>query len=230
MKIRKLLFIALGLAVTVSAGAQSASEIAAAKAMAKQYGYSENDINSMMNGRNGGNQTGNQQSQVQSYPQLNAGRGGKQANPRSASLTGILDPTTGEMAELMIGPDGLPILPEISKKVNENDIFGQDYFKSRGLGVIPSYNAPAPASYILGPGDEVTIDIWGSTVSHVVATIENDGSINMPDQGFTVTPVESLPQLSVMVFVRCGSPMTLYTGSTALAPMPASLPAATTTL
>lgn len=183
MKIRKLLSIALGLAVTVSAGAQSASEIAAAKAMAKQYGYSENDINSMMNGRNGGNQTRNQQSQVQSYPQLNAGRGGRQTNPRSASLPGILDPTTGEMAELMIGPDGLPILPEISKKVDENDIYGQDYFKSRGLGVIPSYNAPAPASYILGPGDEVTIDIWGSTVSHVVATIGNDGSINMPDLG-----------------------------------------------
>lgn len=187
MKIRKLLSIALGLAVAVCAGAQSASEIAAAKAMAKQYGYSENDINSMMNGRNGGNQTGNQngnqQSQVQSYPQLNAGKVTKQTGPRSASLTGIFDPTTGEMAELMIGPDGLPIEPEETKKFDENDIYGQDYFKSRGLGVIPSYNAPAPASYILGPGDEVTIDIWGSTVSHVVATIENDGSINLPDLG-----------------------------------------------
>ena len=183
MKIAKILSVALGIATTFSAVAQSASEIAAAKAMAQQYGYSENDINSMMNGRNGGNPAGNQQPQVQSYPQLNASKGAGQASPRSASLTGILDPTTGEMAELRIGPDGLPVYPEMSKKVDENDIYGQDYFKSRGLGVIPSYNAPAPASYILGPGDEVTIDVWGSTVSHVVATIENDGSINMPDLG-----------------------------------------------
>ena len=185
MKIAKILSVALGITVTFSAVAQSASEIAAAKAMAQQYGYSENDVNSMMNGRNGGNQGSmqNQQSQVQSYPQLNTGKDAKKTAPRSASLAGILDPATGEMAELVLGPDGLPVMPEEPREVDENDIFGQEYFKSRGLGIIPSYNAPAPSSYILGPGDEVTIDIWGSTVSHVVATIENDGGINLPDLG-----------------------------------------------
>lgn len=37
--------------------------------------------------------------------------------------------------------------------------------------VLSSAAASAPAAYVLGPGDELLVDIWGATVSHVTATI-----------------------------------------------------------
>ena len=163
MKFRTILSIALGLAVAFSAGAQSASEIAAAKAMARQYGYSDSEINAMMNGR-----------------------GSTMGSPSNQSVTAVkamIDPQTGAVVTPVAQQDVTVVTPEKTVNDSPDAIYGHDFFQSRGLGIIPSYNAPAPASYILGPGDEVTIDIWGSTVSHVVATIGNDGSINMSDLG-----------------------------------------------
>lgn len=65
--------------------------------------------------------------------------------------------------------------------VKRSDIYGHSYLTSTGLSIIPSYNAPVPSAYVLGPGDDLMIDIWGATVSHVTATIGNDGSISVPD-------------------------------------------------
>ncbi len=163
MKIRKILSVALGVVITFNAGAQSASEIAAAKQMAKQYGYSDSEINAMMNGKKG--------------------TSGQTPGQNVTAVKGTIDPQTGAVITPVAPQDVTVVTPEKPAMADPEAIFGQDYFKSRGLGMIPSYNAPAPASYILGPGDEVTIDVWGSTVSHVVATIGNDGSINMPDLG-----------------------------------------------
>ena len=52
-------------------------------------------------------------------------------------------------------------------------------------------------------------------------------SMKTPVQGFTVTPVVSLPQESVIVFVSSGSPIDRRTGSRAATPIPASAPAQT---
>ena len=74
------------------------------------------------------------------------------------------------------------IIPVVQEDASSN-IYGHDYFTSKGLSIIPSYNAPAPASYVLGPGDEIIIDLWGNTVSHIIATIGNDGAINVDNLG-----------------------------------------------
>jgi len=54
--------------------------------------------------------------------------------------------------------------------------------------------------------------------------------MRMPVHGLTVTPVVNLPQDSVMVLVVMGSSIACCTGGKAAAPIPAALPAATTTL
>ena len=50
-------------------------------------------------------------------------------------------------------------------------------------------------------------------------------AVKIPDQGFTVTPVVSLPQVSVIVLVDRGSFMDFWTGARAAKPMPAFVPA-----
>ncbi len=65
----------------------------------------------------------------------------------------------------------------------ENRIFGQDFFSTHNLTFEPNMNMPTPVNYILGPGDEVIIDIWGNSELNVRYTIAPDGHITVPGLG-----------------------------------------------
>ncbi len=61
-------------------------------------------------------------------------------------------------------------------------IFGHDIFNSDKLTFQPSMNIPAPANYLLGPGDEVLLDIYGSSQENAKIVVAPDGSIAIPDE------------------------------------------------
>jgi len=62
-------------------------------------------------------------------------------------------------------------------------VFGRDIFRNGNLTFAPSSNLPTPVNYVLGPGDEVIIDIWGNNQATIRQTISPDGTINIPDIG-----------------------------------------------
>lgn len=62
-------------------------------------------------------------------------------------------------------------------------VFGRNIFTSKNLSFAPSANLPTPVNYVLGPGDEVIIDIWGTNQATIRRTISQDGTINIPDVG-----------------------------------------------
>jgi len=98
--------------------------------------------------------------------------------------TATLEPDKVEVVQSTTTKPEVVVLPTAAvAATGTSGIYGHDYFISPGVGTITSYTAPAPSSYILGPGDEVVVDIWGATVSHVEATIQNNGSINLQDLG-----------------------------------------------
>ena len=66
---------------------------------------------------------------------------------------------------------------------NTRPIFGHDIFNRRLLSFDPGQNIAAPQSYLLGPGDMVTIDIYGASQRTITETIARDGSITIPDYG-----------------------------------------------
>lgn len=61
-------------------------------------------------------------------------------------------------------------------------VFGQELFESNPN---PSLNlsAPAPAEYVLGTGDEVRIQLWGSVDYTGSQTVDRNGIINLPKIG-----------------------------------------------
>lgn len=63
------------------------------------------------------------------------------------------------------------------------NVFGRGIFRSGNLTFAPSSNLPTPVNYVLGPGDEVIIDIWGTNQATIRQTISPDGTINIPDIG-----------------------------------------------
>lgn len=79
-------------------------------------------------------------------------------------------------------------MDELSSNVNpeESDsiqIFGHNIFNIKNLTFSPSENIPTPVDYVLGPGDEVIIDVWGASQDNVRQTISPDGSITIDRLG-----------------------------------------------
>ncbi len=77
-------------------------------------------------------------------------------------------------------------LDAVSTELGQNGaktVFGRNIFTSRNLTFAPSANLPTPTNYVLGPGDEVIIDIWGTNQATIRRTISQDGTINIPDVG-----------------------------------------------
>ena len=161
---------------SLAAFAQSAGEISAAKSMARSYGYSESEIDAVLKHK--------------------VGAGGSAA--AAAASTAAPAPYESDTTTVYkVAADSADVAIRAKKPQEEKEapdekvpakkapaeIYGHDFFTSKGLSVIPSYNAPAPASYVLGPGDEVIIDIWGATTAHVAATIGKDGSISVFELG-----------------------------------------------
>lgn len=62
-------------------------------------------------------------------------------------------------------------------------IFGHDIFRSKSATFEPNMNIATPASYMLGPGDEVIVDIYGASQVSEKYTISPDGTIVVPNIG-----------------------------------------------
>lgn len=68
-------------------------------------------------------------------------------------------------------------------QVSSRLIYGHRVFNSPSLTFEPSNNLATPQNYLLGPGDEVIIDIWGTSEDHLRKTISPEGSIMIEQVG-----------------------------------------------
>ncbi len=74
--------------------------------------------------------------------------------------------------------DSLYFTGEKSKKV-----FGRDIFNNKALTFEPVMNIATPQNYVLGPGDQLIIDVYGDTQKSEQLTVSPDGDVNVPDYG-----------------------------------------------
>ena len=137
--------------------AQSQEEIEMAKSMARSYGYSESEIEAMVNGSKG----------------VSADKGDTYSTQ---------PPTVNRNEEMTVADVGTPGLNAATASTVSN-VFGHDIFKSQNLNFVPSYNIPTPANYRLAAGDEIIIDIWGASYNNYTYTITPEGSITLPNIG-----------------------------------------------
>lgn len=62
-------------------------------------------------------------------------------------------------------------------------VFGRDIFRTKNLSFEPNMNVPVPTSYVLGPGDEVIIDVYGASQTSNTYVIAPEGTINIAGVG-----------------------------------------------
>lgn len=62
-------------------------------------------------------------------------------------------------------------------------VFGQNIFRKENLTFAPSYSIPTPRNYIVGAGDIMIIELWGSMEAQHSLEVSPDGNINVPQVG-----------------------------------------------
>lgn len=90
-------------------------------------------------------------------------------------------------------------------------IFGAEFFANANASFTPVDNAPAPADYTLGVGDELLIRGWGSIEIDYRAKIDRNGLISIPTVGSVV--MAGVPAGQAEAVIR-GAVGRLYKGVT----------------
>lgn len=72
---------------------------------------------------------------------------------------------------------------EIANSALQDSIFGHNIFRNPRLTFEPNMNITAPQNYILGPGDEVVIDIFGATQISIHQFLNAEGVIVVDQYG-----------------------------------------------
>ena len=62
----------------------------------------------------------------------------------------------------------------------EDCIFGYDFFKYSPSTFIQTSSSPVPSDYILGPGDKLELNYYGSNIQTVESFIARNGEIFLP--------------------------------------------------
>ena len=113
-------------------------------------------------------------------------------------LTTAKQGTTGEVyanarEDVAITEREVKATQDTAPEAEGKRVFGRDIFNQANPSFQPNPNMPIPDSYVLGPGDQVVVDIFGASQETLVHTISPDGTITVNGYG----PI-SLSGLSVV--------------------------------
>ena len=85
-------------------------------------------------------------------------------------------------------------LDEISEE--EQKIFGFELFNTEELSFEPSMNLATPQNYQVGPGDQLSVNIWGASRQSYALEVNRDGTVTLDNlgpvyvNGFTIDEAE----------------------------------------
>lgn len=99
---------------------------------------------------------------------------------------------------------GLPALQDLYRQIQNQkgslQRFGGDIFQN-GTGNLESLpmDLPAGPDYILGPGDGLKINTWGSVSQHLTRTVDRQGTVSLPETGNVVVAGQSLGEAQKII-------------------------------
>jgi len=108
-------------------------------------------------------------------------------NSLSHSTSLVTKPTAKGRTTATKETDSLTTTEHTKEKVTlkpEDIIFGSELFNNNDLKFEPDLRIPTPKNYIIGPDDEVAIDVYGFQETNPRLTVSPEGFINIPNVGF----------------------------------------------
>ncbi len=94
---------------------------------------------------------------------------------------------------------------QVTAKVAEKlELFGYDLFAGEPTSMAPLGDIPAPADYVIGPGDEINIEVFGKDNNSYSFIVKRDGTIDLPRLGPVMVAGQSYDQLqeSLTAFIQ----------------------------
>jgi protein involved in polysaccharide export with SLBB domain len=94
---------------------------------------------------------------------------------------------------------GLPALQDLYRQIPSKGTplnrFGADIFLN-GTGNLDNLpmDLPAGSDYVLGPGDGLNINLWGSTSQRLSRVVDREGRVALPDSGSVVIAGQTVSQ------------------------------------
>ena len=86
-------------------------------------------------------------------------------------------------------PEKKPLNNGIQRKTDsttlelERKIFGYNVFHNPSTTFTPNLNMPAPKNYVVGPGDILSVQVYGVAQSTYTLAVNNEGNVNIIDIG-----------------------------------------------
>ncbi len=107
----------------------------------------------------------------------------------SSRVTTTTKPTTKGKASASRDYDSVYSEHETKYTINkkekpEDEIFGSALFNNNDLRFEPDLRIATPKNYIIGPDDEIAIDVYGYQETNPRLTVSPEGFINIPNVGF----------------------------------------------
>jgi protein involved in polysaccharide export with SLBB domain len=130
---------------------------------AKSKGYSDADVNSLMQ-------------------RANAMNGGGSSTAGSA----VSGNSSGQRQSVQFGNDdlmsnGLDSATQMTDE--ERKIFGYEVFHNKGISFTPNLNMATPKDYVVGPGDDLIVQIYGIAQATINLRVSPEGKVVIPNVG-----------------------------------------------
>jgi protein involved in polysaccharide export with SLBB domain len=102
------------------------------------------------------------------------------------------------------GTRRLNYTPDTSSYINNSikpgiRVFGADLFNGRSVSFEPNLRIATPVNYILGPDDQININIYGKSLVDWHLVVSPDGNINIPGVGFVNVAGRSVEQATAQI-------------------------------
>jgi polysaccharide biosynthesis/export protein len=85
--------------------------------------------------------------------------------------------------------------------------FGYDLFKNNASTFAPVIDVPVPSDYIVGPGDQINVQLFGSQNRSLRLTVSRDGRVSIPELGPVTVAGRSFAQVTADLERRVSSQM-----------------------
>lgn len=98
---------------------------------------------------------------------------------------GEYDAGSGAAAPVAVNRDRINNGEEapVAQTTAGRQVFGRDIFRSKNLSFEPNMNIAIPQTYVLGPGDELIVDVYGASQTSNKYKVAPDGSVVIPRVG-----------------------------------------------
>ena len=99
----------------------------------------------------------------------------EEGNPLYSSTNGFM---STDMSDLDSRPN-VYIPDMVDNTVNGKPVFGRDIFNKRTLSFEPNMNIATPTNYIIGPGDQIVIDVYGASQKSETLSVSPEGTVTV---------------------------------------------------